>query len=109
MAPETQLVPQEGQLLGSVGVVDAATAAADCEGADAALELVGAGTGVGAGVGAGFATAGLATGAVAGTANTFLQVGPGHRTFLPAALSGTCIDILQCGQRMVWGIIQISC
>src|SRR5262249_30221094 len=37
-------------------------------------------------------------GAGAPTMNTCLQ--DGQRTCLPAALSGTCIVLLQCGQRM---------
>jgi len=35
----------------------------------------------------------------AGTTNTCLHAVLGHCTFLPAALSGTCIDFWQCGQR----------
>lgn len=36
-----------------------------------------------------------------GTAKTCLQAVFGHCTFLPAALSGTCIDFWQCGQRRI--------
>src|SRR5206468_5280494 len=42
------------------------------------------------------------SGAPAGTPNGFWQTG--QRTVLPAALSGTCIERWQCGQRITCGM-----
>src|SRR5439155_6098283 len=42
------------------------------------------------------------TGVAAGTPNGFWQTG--QRTVLPAALSGTCIERWQCGQRITCGM-----
>src|SRR5262245_61636087 len=44
------------------------------------------------------------TGWAAGTRNAFWQPGLGQRTVLPAALSGTCMDLVQCGQRITCGM-----
>src|SRR5438067_234988 len=107
MAPGSRVALQAGQTLG-VSVVSGggaiSTSAAD------GLVL---GGGAGGGLGAGLAAAGA--GAVAawprvltpatagsrfageGTVRTFLH--RGQRTCLPAALSATWIDLLQCGQR----------
>jgi len=46
--------------------------------------------------------AATASGALVSTRNGFWQMG--QRTFLPAALSGTCIDRWQCGQRITFGM-----
>ncbi len=50
------------------------------------------------GTGAAGAAAGAAAGCRFGTANGFLH--DGHCTCLPDALSGICIDLVQCGQRI---------
>jgi hypothetical protein len=91
IAPSSNGEPHDGQTVGKGAGAGAATAPLDP--LPAAGEL-----GAGATGAAGFA-AGLAA---AGIMNGFLQ--DGQRTFLPPALSGTCIDLVQCGQRIICGI-----
>jgi hypothetical protein len=88
MAPSSSLEPHEGHTVGNGAGAGAATAPR--EPLPEAGEL-GAGT-IGE---AGFTAAD-------GIMNGFLH--DGQRTFLPPALSGTCMDLVQCGQRITCGI-----
>src|SRR5581483_3174999 len=87
MAPSSRVEPQEGHLVGVAGAAGAAGLAP--------LPLAGGGAGFAA-TAAGTAAA---AGAAAGTMNACLH--DGQRTALPAALSGTCIDLVQWGQRIM--------
>ncbi len=91
MAPGSSSAPQEGHSLG-VSEVAVAPPGAGREG------TTGAATGTGRGLAARAAAIGCGAGAAAGTWNGFWH--DGQRTPFPAALSGTCIALLQCGQRM---------
>src|SRR5262245_22805108 len=95
MAPSSNLEPHEGQMVGSGAGAGAATAAT---GPLAPLPPTG-GPGAGAaGTAAGFGAGPAAGGMVNGCLHD------GQRTFFPPALSGTCIDLVQCGQRIICGI-----
>src|SRR5947209_5880237 len=96
MAPGVQGELQLGQVVGSCGVLAAAGAAGLLAGAAAAPAAAAAG-------------ALAACGWVApGTANSCLHLALTQRTFLPAALSGTCMAVLQCGQLMTFGMVSFS-
>src|SRR5437764_1052604 len=103
MAPGAHFEPQAGHCVGSEA--GAGAAAADLE---APLP-----DGAAAGAPAATATAaagwGAAAPAAAGTANSCLQLLFGQRTFLPAALSGTCIAVRQCGQVITFGMVLSLC
>ena len=92
MAPSSNLEPHDGQTVGmgaGAGIATAPLEPLPTTGGPGAC----AGGGVG-GFGAGPAGAGIMNG--------FLH--DGQRTFFPPALSGTCIDLVQCGQRITCGI-----
>src|SRR5262245_61359011 len=101
MAPGSRAEPQAGHAVGVVGAL-AATGAAGRGGAAGAVGAVGR---------AGPAVAPAATGSRAGAGpligNSRLQ--PGQRTCLPTALSGTCMALVQCGHRIVSGMLVLCC
>jgi len=102
MAPSNSLVPHEGQTVGKGGAATG-LAAGDAGGlaplptggAEAAWAAPGTATG------GGTAARGAAG---AGTMNGCLH--DGQR--IPPALSGTCIDFVQCGQRIICGMSCVS-
>src|SRR5438046_2797705 len=91
-APSSSEAPQAGHLVGPGAAPPLPLPKSGAEGG----RLDGAGA---AATGVGAAGAGTA---VAGTTNGLLHVG--QRTCLPPTLSGTCIDLVQCGQRMTCGM-----
>jgi hypothetical protein len=97
MAPAVQGELQAGHTVGSEGGAAAALAAGFGAAAGAAPAVAAA-----AAAGAGAAAAAPAR---AGTANIFLHAAPGQRTVLPAASSGTCMAMLQWGQRIVLAMV----
>src|SRR5690348_4541744 len=98
MAPEVQGEPQLGHVVGSCGV--AAAAAPGCLTAWAAAAAAGAGAGL---------TACCTPPPKGGTAKSCLHRALMQRTVLPAALSGTCIAVLQWGQLITFGMVSVSC
>src|SRR5437870_5518569 len=86
MAPSSNLEPHDGHVVGNGEGAGAATAPL--------APLPETEAGVAAGFGAGTAAAGIKNGCLH----------DGQRTFLPPALSGTCIDLVQWGQRITNGI-----
>src|SRR5438552_16191299 len=105
MAPSSSLEPQEGQTVGSG---NGAGGMATGIGGLAPLPMGGTATTAGLATGAAGAATGTAARAATagGTMNGCLH--DGQRTFFLPALSGTCIDLVQWGQRIICGIMLLD-